>query len=195
MPQSILERIVNDQPRVIASISDYPGLIAAMRTRAAERKIAISSDNSADLAGLPDRYIAKLLGPKPVKRIGMISLGPLLGLLGVRLVMVEDQKAIEALAGRLMERNESCVRTGAVHIELSYRFLKKIGAIGGRASANSRTPAQRSRAARKAAKARWAKPAPVKGARLNKIAARCVAQSKIIKEIQPDDTIARVVQP
>lgn len=135
-----------------------------MRTRAAERKIAIGSDNSADLAGLPDRYIAKLLGPRPVKRIGMISLGPLLGLLGVRLVMVEDLIAVEALAGRIIARNESCVRSGATQFEVSFRFLKKIGALGGKKRAKNLTPRQRSRGARKAALAKWRKHAAARGA-------------------------------
>ena len=84
------------EPRVLAEFSDYSGMIAAFRARAAERKIAVSSESASHVAGLTDQYLAKLLAPRPVRRIGMLSLAPMLGVLGVKLVMVEDEEALHA---------------------------------------------------------------------------------------------------
>ncbi len=73
----------------------YAGLLAAMRARVAERQIALSGEAVAEVAGLPRGYLQKILSPLPksradVRRIGIASLGPVLGVLGVKLLMVED---------------------------------------------------------------------------------------------------------
>jgi hypothetical protein len=136
----------------------YAGLIAAFRAAAAARHIAIGSENVATVSGLPSNYVAKLLQPRPTKRIGAISLGPLLGVLGLKLVVLEDPEAVARFSSRIEQRNGSSVRTAATHqFSLSNRFLKKIGAEGGKARAKKLTPSQRSRSSRKAALARWAK--------------------------------------
>jgi hypothetical protein len=49
-------------------------MIEAMRARAAEQKIAIAGAAVAKVSDLPDYYIAKLLAPRPTRRIGMLSL-------------------------------------------------------------------------------------------------------------------------
>jgi hypothetical protein len=54
----------------------YAGLIDAMRARAQERRIALSSADFAAVSGLPSYYCNKLLAANPVRRIGAISLGP-----------------------------------------------------------------------------------------------------------------------
>jgi hypothetical protein len=110
--------------RVLATVTDYPGLLAAMRDRAAEREIAIGSDEVHALAGLADRSIPKLLSQRTLKsmksarRVGMLTLGPLLEMLGIKLVVVEDQEAIARFEERarmrlgspLRKRNPSFVR-------------------------------------------------------------------------------------
>jgi hypothetical protein len=40
----------------------------------------------------------------------MLSLGPLLGALGVKLIMVEDAAALKLVAGRHKKRAEGCMR-------------------------------------------------------------------------------------
>ncbi|SNB53996.1 hypothetical protein SAMN05414138_10210 [Rhodoplanes sp. JGI PP 4-B12] len=126
-----------------------------MRMRAKERAFAVGSEDTADVAGLPRGYIQWLLGPNPRRRVGMFSLGPLLTILGVKLVMVEDPEAIALVGDRLPKRNESSVRSGAVHVELTRRFLKKIGKKGGANSRKNLTPRQASELGRRAAIARW----------------------------------------
>jgi hypothetical protein len=150
-------------PRPLAEISyanGYAGLLAAMQARAAERKIALSGEAVAVTAGLPRGYLQKILSPIPksrknVRRIGVTSLGPALGILGIKLVVFEDREAVERFGSRIPARLERAVRSTGVHIHLSRQFLAKIGAVGG---ANSRKfiGRRRSRAiAKKAAAARW----------------------------------------
>src|SRR5580698_9755588 len=91
------------QQQVLAQITDYPSMLFAMRARAAERQIAISSDEAAHVAGLSDRRLTQILSLRTlrnvqsVRRVGITSLGPVLGLLGVRLLMVEDEEALKRI--------------------------------------------------------------------------------------------------
>jgi len=87
---------------------DYEGLIAAFRARAAH--LQVSRQTLDDVSGLPDYYCAKLLGPKRVKHIGSVSLGPLLGALGLKLIVCEDPKSMRRYATRRKRRVEWCVR-------------------------------------------------------------------------------------
>ncbi|MGB6288154.1 MAG: hypothetical protein WBG18_27640, partial [Xanthobacteraceae bacterium] len=57
---------------VVSFQNGYAGLIEAMRNRAAARRIAISSENFAQLCGLPSYYAVKLLSVNPVRRIGAL---------------------------------------------------------------------------------------------------------------------------
>jgi len=50
---------------------------------------------------LPLRYCSKLFSPLPVKHIGSASLGPLLGALGLRLVVEIDHEQFERMKSRL----------------------------------------------------------------------------------------------
>ena len=149
---------------VLASFTDYAGMLQAFRDRANERKISMSDEDTATIAGLPDKYLAKLLAPRPVRRIGMLSLGPVLGVLGAKLLLVVDEEACRRLESRkdvrLKQRNGNLVRSAATTHVLTRRFMQKIGRIGGK----TRWKKQRKRdavakaksdKARKAALIRW----------------------------------------
>jgi hypothetical protein len=56
---------------------------------------------------LPLRYCSKLFSPLPVKHIGGVSLGPLLGALGSRLVVEIDHEQFERMKSRLVPRKAS----------------------------------------------------------------------------------------
>jgi hypothetical protein len=140
--------------RVIAEFNSYGGMLEAMRQRAQERQIAISSAD-ANVVCPPDSYLSKLLAPRPVKLVAMESLGPILQVLGVKLVMVEDEKALRWINARLGKSKSPIMHSGAITQTLSRRFLQKIGALGG---ANSRKYLGKRYAkalARRAAIARW----------------------------------------
>jgi hypothetical protein len=149
----------DDAPQFRAEIScrnGYDGLVQAFRQRAEQRRIAISGDIHA-IAGIPANYLGKLLAPSQLKRIGARSLGPVLGALALKLVVTEDEQALQAYGSRIPIRKESAVHSTAVHIVLSRRFFQKIGAKGGANSRKNMTPPKASRLARRAALARWGK--------------------------------------
>ena len=147
-------------PRVIAEFSDYPRMLDAFRLLAIQRQIAVSGDAN-EIAGLPQGYIQKLIGAKPSKRLGIVSLGPLLGVLGAKLILVEDAQAIKRFGSQLRKRDQRFVRSGSVHVvKLTSRHLQKIGRVGGNCRASRMSPEARTDAARAAAVARWAKVSP-----------------------------------
>ncbi|WP_315729136.1 hypothetical protein [Bradyrhizobium sp. SZCCHNS2015] len=104
----------------LAEVADYEDLVRALRDRADQ--LAISRETIDALAGFPDRYAVKILTlstPKPVsadrtrdsrgsvRRIGMTSLGPLLGALSLKLLVVEDLEALERNRSRYAERSHA----------------------------------------------------------------------------------------
>jgi hypothetical protein len=72
----------------LATIRTYDDLVTALRGRVHELR-ACCEDIDA-VAGLPVNYTAKLLGPIPARALGRVSLGPLLAVLGCRLVLEAD---------------------------------------------------------------------------------------------------------
>jgi hypothetical protein len=152
----------SEPPVEITFRTGYAGMIAAFRARAHERRIAIAGDSVAAVSGLPSAYIAKLLSPNnPVRRIGMISLAPLLGVLCAKLVLVPDPEAEKLYGARVPQRQESRVHNGVHGVTVEVRFSRKkfrqIQAKGRRARWDAMTPKQRSAWARKLNRIRWAK--------------------------------------
>jgi hypothetical protein len=149
-------------PEVLAVVYDYGHLIAAFRDRANELKIARSHENTSTVFGFTSGYFQKLLAPKPPRRIGLETLGPMLGVLGAKLLLVVDDVALARLAAigakrpdmKLVERNSNLVHDGV--IQSTRRFLKRIAASGGNARASKLAAYQRQAIARKGGKARWA---------------------------------------
>jgi hypothetical protein len=142
-----------DQPRVLAEISDYAQMVTAFRARAQQRRIAITSPDVAEVAGLAGHYVAKLLAVNPVKRVGMISLGPLLAVLGVRLQMIEAPDLVQKYGSRIPKRNEAFVHGGGFSLTLSRQWMRKIGRLGGLSRQAQKR--QRVRSASHAARIRW----------------------------------------
>jgi hypothetical protein len=150
-------------PQEITFRNGYAGMIAAFRARANERRIAITSADVAATAGLPSHYIAKLLSPSknPVRRVGMISLAPLLAVLQAKLVLLPDPEAEKLFGPRIPARTEHCARMLTVKAGrgkqqlVSVKLLRRIAPLGGAARNRSLSPARRSQIARKAALARW----------------------------------------
>jgi hypothetical protein len=148
-------------PKVLAEITDYASFLHALRARANERQIAISSENTHDVAGLSDRRMTQLLSLRTlhniqsVRRIGITSMGPVFGVLGVKFIMVEDEEAIKRFGSRISRRNGNLAHGGAITHTFSTKFMQKIGKKG----AQVRWKKQRKRdavARAKSAKARRA---------------------------------------
>jgi hypothetical protein len=146
-----------DDERIIGEFIDYDEMLTAVRARVNE--LQINGERFDEFAGLPRGYLSKLIGVNPTRRIGMTSMGPLFGALGMKGLFVENQKATERLMNRLPPRNQSYVR-GTPRIILTVRFFKRIGRLGAQARIDNSTKRQRQEWARHAAVARWRKASP-----------------------------------
>jgi len=120
-------------------------------------KVAVSSENFAQVCGLPSYYPVKLLAVRPVRRMGALSLGPMLGALGMKLIAVEDPEAVARFTSRLPARQESCVHTGTMEWRISRRAFRQMQDKGRRSRWDAMTPKQRSAWARKLNRIRWSK--------------------------------------
>lgn len=69
-------------------IRDYPALIGHLRGRAEDMQLSRAEMNH--LARLHDGYSEKLLAANPIRRLGFVSMKPVLRVLGSYLVLVED---------------------------------------------------------------------------------------------------------
>jgi hypothetical protein len=144
--------------RVIGTAHSYDELIDAFRKRCDE--FGATRESIDHLAGLPAGYCSKVFAHKPVKGFGRVSLGPLLGALGLKLVIVEDAEALAKVKLRLAP----CVYAGSR--VLARKRRKRFSLFRGNPDLARKirhlqileqTPQQRQRIARKAASARWAK--------------------------------------
>jgi hypothetical protein len=100
----------NDQaatPRQLGVVRSYDELIEAIRNRILDLN---TTGESVDyVAGLPLRYCAKLLAPQRIRTIGSKSLAPLLGALGLALVVIEDEEQLARIRHRLEPRKKKAV--------------------------------------------------------------------------------------
>ena len=139
-------------------------LRAILRARFAA--LGVSLETVDHIAGLPTRYTAKVIGLQPTRRFGQFSLDGLLGAAGVKLVAFEDTEALDRVRARLtpLERiDTSAAPRRKIVIKLTTDFMRKIGRLGGRKSAENRRARASKRKAlsemkRQAALKRWRKP-------------------------------------
>jgi hypothetical protein len=81
-------------------VSDYDSLIEVCRQRAQELEISRSGID--DLSGCANGFAGKVLGHRQAKKMGKLTLGPMLQVLGLRLMVIED----EAATARTLARRE-----------------------------------------------------------------------------------------
>lgn len=167
---------MTDAPRQIAIVTDYDSLVAAFRARANE--LNVSRATLDDVSGLASGYASKLLATPPIKTVGAVSLGPILGALGMSIVLVEDPEQLRRIASRMVDRNTAQVRGHANASSPSPKWLfnsKKARKAATKRWENA-TPAQRKRIARKAwrTRRRRAKLATSKDSRTSSTETACV---------------------
>lgn len=156
----------------IAEFSDYEGLRKALNV-VRESKRDMSFELLDEITGAPKGYFSKVLGPRPVKRIGLHSLAWALGGLGVKCIMVEDPEALARVQSRFRNRDRAhlaSVHNGAVRVQINRGFLRKIGAKGGKNSRKNLSKKQRKKLGKLANMARNAKLSPAKRSELARLA-------------------------
>ncbi len=157
-----------------APIRTMPELIDALKQRARELNIAYGTID--EVAGLPDRYTSKLFAPTPIKNLGPMSFGAVLGALGVTVVLVEDQEQCKRVSGRWAKRKRAHNATLSIPLSMPNEvpfqiqitpelqsklrdpeFMKSIGKLGGKRRMKTMGKRARQRAASHAARVRWSK--------------------------------------
>lgn len=149
----------------LATIRSHQGLDGLQKAlRARWIALRISGETMDSISGLTSAYASKLLAPYPPKYLGRSSLGPMMGCLGVMLLLVEDEDMMSQIAGRLGQRKNTSVRKPT-----SKRPRKsplRGNSAWGKAMAARRmitmTPRQRSLQAKRAIRSRWRKCRPIK---------------------------------
>jgi hypothetical protein len=91
-----------------AEVKDYTEFHAAFRLRAEQLKVSrLLLD---ELAGTAHGWHGKFLGRRQIRRIGFATLGPALAALGLKIILIEDEEALEKIKSRLVKRRENLVR-------------------------------------------------------------------------------------
>src|SRR5260221_2117914 len=99
--------------RLVGVVKNYDELHLALRARAEE--LDVSREILDELSGLPAGYVGKLLAPAKYKTLGMTSLVPLLGALGLQIALIEDLDAIANMKTLLGQRQSAQAHCGAAH--------------------------------------------------------------------------------
>lgn len=127
------------------------------------RKLNITCETVDRIAGLPSGYTGKLFGPTPTKRLGRQSMFDLAGALGLAIALTEDETALARISREknkhnLDNRRGAHWRKQAMLNVLSTHVREQCRRAGKRSAAVRMTrlsPQQRSKIARRAARARW----------------------------------------
>jgi hypothetical protein len=148
-------------------MSNFPLLIVRNHVELADGLAAaknfrgLSNEELEELTGLAAGAVDKLLGPSRVKGFGKNSLAWMLAALGLRLRIEPDPEQEQLMASRWQRRNHKQIRVYAhpVSMTMLRRAKPMIFAALSRKAALARLTKipdiERSRIARKAAKARW----------------------------------------
>ena len=91
-----------DASQPLGVVRDYKDLIAVVRARVAALEITLETLDA--VSGVQSGYSAKILGPNPTKNFGQLSLGAIMGALGLQLLAVDDREALTRVQGRLVKR-------------------------------------------------------------------------------------------
>ena len=143
---------MHSAPKVLAVARDYDELVAAFRARRDELKVPHLAID--DVAGLQTGYTGKLLADPPIRAFGRVSLGPMLGTLGLAVIVVADNAALRRVQHRLVTRKNRPMRADR---HASW-FSSETGREMARRRAEKMSAKARSMSASKAARARWHKP-------------------------------------
>lgn len=142
--------------RHLAECRDHAGLVAAIRARLDELEVVPETIDH--LAGLPLRYLSKIIAPMAYKSISSMSLGPLLQALGLKLIVVEDGETLDKIKSRLVKRKPGGPKhADGLQLTFSKRFMRKIARKGGQARMQKAGAEGRREFAIMGASARWAK--------------------------------------
>jgi hypothetical protein len=137
----------------LAIVTNYEQLLQAIRAR--RDALGITHHTIDAVSGVADGYASKLLCDPPLKSLGAVSLGPVLGALGLRLIVTEDPDGFRRVRPMLTPRKRPRRLPTIAGIpwlitNLTARNMNKL-------RQQKLSAARRKQLARRAAKARWHK--------------------------------------
>jgi hypothetical protein len=141
--------------RVLATVINYDGIIAVVRGRM--RELGITNATLEHIAGLPDGYIAKLLGASRIRNLGPNSFDGIVQGLGMKLIAVEDAKATEKMRPRWTQRKKSLPLLPMLRTppRATWLFTPRSGRKAALARAKKLSAAERSAISLNAITTRW----------------------------------------
>jgi hypothetical protein len=114
-------------PNVIGEARNYDELLDLLKLRRDQLDVSLEVVDA--VAGLAQRYAAKLMSPTKIRTLGSVSMGLVLGALGLKLLVAIDQEQYERVRDRLTLRN---VRPGRRQHLAVTRAAKAVAANPGK---------------------------------------------------------------
>lgn len=143
-------------------ITCYRDLHRFLRLRA--DSLGISRGRIDEIAGLPDRFAAKVLAPDMPRVMSLDVALAIVGALGCTISIIEDPAAMQRIAESLGSRVNGKVTASrkALRARKERKLLRDMARRANLARHLKTTPEQRSNIATRAALARWAKARKIK---------------------------------
>jgi hypothetical protein len=145
----------------VTTLNGYAGMIEIFRARFDE--LGITGETCDYLGGLAAGHTTKLLTKEHMKRFGPVTLGAILGVLGIKLIAVVDEEQLQQISSRLTPARfrrwdaNNGMRTRRKRARPTYYFSDPEHARLARLKGILlMSPARRRRSARHAAIMRWA---------------------------------------
>jgi hypothetical protein len=110
--------LMSDTLAPLAIVTDYLGLVTALRRRIVELGTGMESVDA--VAGLPARYTSKLLSRNYKTSLGQTSMGPILGALGLKLAVLPDDEALAKVIDRLPPRGPQGPKLGDAELGVGW---------------------------------------------------------------------------
>jgi len=141
--------------RALATVTNYDELIEALRARM--REINITNATLENIAGLPDGYLAKVVGKGRTKNLGPMSFEMIVQGLGLKLAVFEDHAATEKMRPRWAQRKKSLplLPMARTPPRATWLFTSRSGRKAAKARAEKLSPAERSAIGLHAIQVRW----------------------------------------
>jgi hypothetical protein len=109
---------MSDTLAPLAIVSDYLGLVIALRRRIVGLGTGMESVD--EVAGLPNGYTSKLLSRNNKTSLGRVSMGPILGALGLKLAVLPDDEALARIRHRLPPRGPQGPKLGDAELGVGW---------------------------------------------------------------------------
>jgi hypothetical protein len=106
----------------LATVTDYQGFVACLRRRITDLEVAIGSVEK--LAGLAPAHLAHLL--RGSRAFGPVSLGAVLGALGLKIAILHDPEQFDRIRHRLPRRAVTGARIRDVRLPFADRERSRL---------------------------------------------------------------------